>query len=147
MRKSNQPKLLTHNKENYQEGELYSILHPKRCPYSPSKESDLSLSGEDTSLLFSRRPQKQFASPQNKLDFDLSSIESSPTKHISQNLTNLRTQILNLTKKFSNHQEDVKELTGENAMLRSKIIKLQENLIAVSEMNAENRSKCSCSVF
>lgn len=147
MQKSHQPRLLTHDNEISQETNLYSILHPKRCPCSPSKESDISLSGEETSYLFSHRPQKQFTFPQNKLDFDLSSIESSPTKQINQNLANLKTQILNLTKKFSNHQEDVKELTGENAMLRSKIIKLQENLIAICEMNAQNRSKCSCSVF
>lgn len=147
MQKSSYPKTKTQDNGSSLETSLFSIINPKPCPCSNLNESDLSLSGEETSHIFIHRPQKLFTSDKNNLEFDLSSIENSPTKQISQNLGELKNQILNLTKKFSVHQQDVRDLTGENVMLKSKIIKLQENLIKICELNAQNRSKCSCSVF
>ena len=120
-------------------------------------QSDSLFSSEETSPLFtpnslnkvsnSNQRKVSILTTSNKFDLDLSSIQSSPTKLLTQNLSDLKLQILNLTQKFSNHQQDVKDLTGENVMLKTRIINLQENLLHICELNTQNKSMCSCSVI
>jgi FtsZ-binding cell division protein ZapB len=147
MQKTHSQKLSTQDELISQDSESFSVIRLKNCCFSPG-QCELEASAEETSPLFKLRTRKfSIKTQMNRFELDISSIQPSPTKVLSQNLNDLKEQILNLTQKFSSHQKDVKELTGENVMLKTRIIELQESLISICEVNAQNKSVCSCSVI
>jgi len=123
-----------------------SLMNFKVCPFSPSKISELSAHEEETSTLFNQSPIRKISlfNQIQKTDSDIDPNSPSPNPGLVNQLIDLKNQILNLKVKFSNHQEDIGGLVGENMYLKSKIIQLQENLLNMSEMSSQNKSKCSC---
>lgn len=123
-----------------------SLMNFKVCPFSPSKISELSAHEEETSTLFNQSPIRKISlfKQIQKTDSDYDQNSPSPNSGLVKQLVELKDQILNLKVKFSNHQEDIGGLVGENMYLKSKIIQLQENLLNMSEMSTQNKSKCTC---
>ena len=126
-----------------------SLMNFKICPFSPSKISELSENEEETSSIFKQSPIKkiQLFKQFSNLDSEIDSNFSSPNRILIKQLVELKDQILNLKQKFSNHQEEVGELVGENICLKNKIIRLQENLLNVSEISNQSRARCNCILF
>lgn len=123
-----------------------SLMNFKVCPFSPSKISELSAHEEETSSLFNQSPIKKISlfKQSQKPDSETDSNSASPNIVLIKQLVDLKDQILNLKIKFSNHQQDIGGLVGENMFLKNKIIQLQENLLNKSELSTQNRAKCSC---
>ena len=127
-----------------------SLVNNKISPYSVSKFSEISISEEDTSHIFKNHENRMCIQQRQdppKFEIDLSSIHSSPTKSFSTHITELKYQIVKLANKFSNHQSDLNTLTGENIQLQSRIIKLQESIISLTENSMQDKSKCNCNLF
>jgi chromosome segregation ATPase len=125
-----------------------SLMTHKICPFSPSKISEISGSEEETSMFKTPTSQKFIAARQRpKLELDISSIRATPNKNIASHLLEIKAQLFNLSNKFTDHQQDIKELVTEGHDLKSRIIQLQESLISINETSLQEKSKCKCSIF
>ena len=124
-----------------------SLMNHKICPFSPSKVSEFTISEEETSYALKTNQLIHRQKAPEKFILDISSIQSSPQKLLTQHMADLKSKLFSLTDRFKTHQNDVKEFESDNIKLKNTIIKLQESFLVVSELSLQAKSKCKTCVI